>query len=504
MKYPCDLVRDLYPLYEEGDLSPSVKEKVEEHLRECESCRSIYLSGKGFEDDKQQLTKIESTIPESLDNRIILSVKLKRMKFYVAVLISVILIIAVNLYQNQRHEIFSTYNQVYRGAEELNNILLSAPEASGEELSFLKNMFFEEMYEGIENLTQSLNWFEEQKYKGSSLYINQQSFYTTLDNLNLRKKDDRWDEVDQKTYDLLVQYAKSYMQEVEDDYNKFNHGYSSYFEQVDIVGLSGPLMEINKLTYTYNRFHKLPDQMKQLKENEVKTKIASGFRVENEDITLSKYLDYTYRFEIKKRSISGEVDAFTGHPIRMDYFGTVDTDTTGELLDVNQVQDNVIMMLHNIYGKEQQFDVKYLGINVDYSSNIDDQYYTFSYMPVVHSHPIYSISDQSNRIYFDARSGEFRMMHSLHFIPFSLDFNQNVNEVISPEQGLDILKRKVDIEDQELIEKRKYEFIDTFVIYSSTSGGLVLVHAYGPNGHDYDWRYINVENGKEEMFYFEN
>lgn len=502
MKYSCDLVQDLYPLYEDGDLSPSVKEKVEEHLRECESCNSIYVSGKGFDDDKQQLNEMESNIPESLDNRIILSVKLRRMKFFITVLISVILIIAVNLYQNQRHEIFSTYNQVYRGAEELNHIIQNAPEASGKELSFLKNIFFEEMYEGIEKLTQSLNWFEEQELRDSNIFIKQQSFYNTLDNLNLRKNDDRWDEVDQKTYDLLVQYAKDYMQEVEDDYKKFNHGYSSYFEQVDVKNLSRPLEEINKLTYTYNRFHKLPDQVKQLKESEVKKRIASVFEAEHDDVSLDKYQEYIYRFEIKNRSISGEVDAFTGYPIEMDYYGTVDT--TGEMLDVDQVQDKVTMMLNNIYGKEQQFAVEYLGINVNYSSNIDDQYYTFAFKPVIHSQPIYSFSDQSNRIYFDARSGDFGMMHSIHSIPFSLDFNENVNEVISTEQGLEILKRKVDIEDKELIEKRKYEFIDTFVIYSSTSGGLVLVHAYGLNDHDYDWRYINVENGKEELLYFEN
>ena len=82
--------------------------------------------------------------------------------------------------------------------------------------------------------------------------------------------------------------------------------------------------------------------------------------------------------------------------------------------------------------------------------------------------------------------------------------NESFNKVVTPEQGLDVLKRKVDLEDKELVEKRKYEFIDTFVVYSSTSGGLVPVHAYGLSDHDWTWRYINMENGKEEILYFQN
>jgi hypothetical protein len=88
------------------------------------------------------------------------------------------------------------------------------------------------------------------------------------------------------------------MQEVEDDYGKFNDGYSSYLKQVDVKDLSGPLEEINKLTYTYNRFHKLPDQVQQLKENELKKRIASVFEVDHNHVNLDKYQEYIYRFEI--------------------------------------------------------------------------------------------------------------------------------------------------------------------------------------------------------------
>ncbi|MBR3276935.1 MAG: zf-HC2 domain-containing protein [Eubacterium sp.] len=38
----CELVRELLPLYIEGDLSPASSEIVKEHLAECADCRSLY------------------------------------------------------------------------------------------------------------------------------------------------------------------------------------------------------------------------------------------------------------------------------------------------------------------------------------------------------------------------------------------------------------------------------------------------------------------------------
>lgn len=40
MKYPCDLIRDLLPLYQDGVCNEESRAAVEEHLRECPSCRA--------------------------------------------------------------------------------------------------------------------------------------------------------------------------------------------------------------------------------------------------------------------------------------------------------------------------------------------------------------------------------------------------------------------------------------------------------------------------------
>lgn len=43
MKIDCDIIRDLLPLYTEGLASEKSRIAVEEHIKECEECRKIYL-----------------------------------------------------------------------------------------------------------------------------------------------------------------------------------------------------------------------------------------------------------------------------------------------------------------------------------------------------------------------------------------------------------------------------------------------------------------------------
>lgn len=42
MKYPCDLIKDLLPLYHDGVCSADSAATVEAHLKECASCQAYY------------------------------------------------------------------------------------------------------------------------------------------------------------------------------------------------------------------------------------------------------------------------------------------------------------------------------------------------------------------------------------------------------------------------------------------------------------------------------
>ena len=44
MKLSCDIVQDLLPLYEDDLCSQATREAVEEHLRECETCRKQHAA----------------------------------------------------------------------------------------------------------------------------------------------------------------------------------------------------------------------------------------------------------------------------------------------------------------------------------------------------------------------------------------------------------------------------------------------------------------------------
>lgn len=45
MKYDCELIQDIFPLYKDNVLSDKSKEIIKEHLAECEICGRIYEQG---------------------------------------------------------------------------------------------------------------------------------------------------------------------------------------------------------------------------------------------------------------------------------------------------------------------------------------------------------------------------------------------------------------------------------------------------------------------------
>ena len=42
MKYDCDIIKDLMPLYIDDLLSDNSKKFVEDHINNCESCKKYY------------------------------------------------------------------------------------------------------------------------------------------------------------------------------------------------------------------------------------------------------------------------------------------------------------------------------------------------------------------------------------------------------------------------------------------------------------------------------
>lgn len=62
MKYECDLVQDLLPLYQDEVCSDASKKIVEEHLKECESCKKVAGRLKNYEVDEQLKKEKDSVL----------------------------------------------------------------------------------------------------------------------------------------------------------------------------------------------------------------------------------------------------------------------------------------------------------------------------------------------------------------------------------------------------------------------------------------------------------
>ena len=74
-KISCHIIQDILPLYVDGIVSEDTKEMVEEHLRECESCRKeaeymqerIVLPNKKefYQKEQEMLQKIQAQTDQS-------------------------------------------------------------------------------------------------------------------------------------------------------------------------------------------------------------------------------------------------------------------------------------------------------------------------------------------------------------------------------------------------------------------------------------------------------
>ena len=99
MKNECDIVGDLLFSYNDGILSNTSKELVEEHLKKCEKCRKILEEIKQENVEKNQVKEID----------FFKSVKKKINKRNVIILVILIILIIVILFNIQ---VYNNYNEV--------------------------------------------------------------------------------------------------------------------------------------------------------------------------------------------------------------------------------------------------------------------------------------------------------------------------------------------------------------------------------------------------------
>lgn len=94
MKYPCDIIKDLLPLYIDDVLSEASRRAVSEHLTECDSCQKYHaaITDDGMLNGDIPITsnEEENTMSESL-KKVKLQINKRQRRMVVAAVVSVLI-----------------------------------------------------------------------------------------------------------------------------------------------------------------------------------------------------------------------------------------------------------------------------------------------------------------------------------------------------------------------------------------------------------------------------
>ena len=88
IKYPCEMIEDLIPLYIEGDVSDATKKIVEEHIKDCKNCST--LAGE-YSNDELKLLDFKEDLPKSNTFK----KSMKKLKMWGLITVAVALVVAI-------------------------------------------------------------------------------------------------------------------------------------------------------------------------------------------------------------------------------------------------------------------------------------------------------------------------------------------------------------------------------------------------------------------------
>ncbi|MFJ5759312.1 anti-sigma factor family protein [Neobacillus sp. NPDC093182] len=472
MKLDCSLVEDLYPLYEENELRPENRRAVDEHLQTCKKCSELYQQGTGF----SELSLSEETLPNDMDSRLRLSFKLRRMKVIAAILATILIVSGINRYAANREKVATLLDGVYLYAESLNELAQNPYEIDSNRghLSYAA--------ENVDDLNNELLWFER---KNTHLLVNSQELDEMAITLRERKRQGLEDETDEKAIELLQTYTNTLFKHVQKEYGEFHHGYSSYLEILDTEGIGTPIEKIDELAFFYNKYHKLPSEMKVIKESEMKEVITKAFNAEGGKIDLEKTNESfgVYHFDLKhgKTQIDGKIDGYSGlitfannyaHPLH-----------EKNPLNTSDVMKKAEKMLKAIYGENAQFDIK-----IEENSG-EPNLYRFRFTPLAGENRLYFPLGDPYFIELDAGTGDFYLFSGKPAMQSKEFFSNEYEEKLAP----NTLEAKA-----AEISGQKVKALGKGIIYSSVSAGYVLVHIF--EGEE-NRIYLNAETGIVERPY---
>jgi len=477
MKIEHDLVQDLYPLYIDNDLSPSVKIAVEEHLQACEECRGFYETG----EKTVNISEIdEPKVSKTLDEKIILKMKLNRLRLISVVLASILISMIFTDYVNEREQLFMATDGYY---DALGIIQRMFDDVKNKDQVSMET-FQQEIYRFSEyniSLKDNLNFIEEYNKNSTEYYLslNTQRLNAMLEVMKIRYNQGRWSETDEAAFQAIKNYFQHHEEEFSEEYHKTHHGYSSYLHIIDVKEMDQFYEKVNLLTYSYTRYHKLPNQIKAMNESELKKRITNALEIEEDDIELEKESPvndlYVYRFE-NKSGYGGKIDAINGQIL--DYSGDTGPLSNDPVISQKEAEKKAKSYLEKIYGKNIKFEVISLGFNYNsFSDNPRHKVYSFKAVPKVQVYSLFTPLETETILNLNARNGELETYDHNRHIPSFEQFGQ--------------------VELSDSVDKTK----QAVIIYSALTGKFELVYMEPDLEYFDEGKFSSVKSGIEEKIY---
>ncbi|MFS0634436.1 zf-HC2 domain-containing protein [Mesobacillus foraminis] len=490
MNLDHEVVKDLYPLYMEEELSPTVKKAVDEHLQECEGCRNSYETGEGFYDSLKEIEKPKA--PGSMDEKLLLRLKLNRLKWVALILTGIILTMILTDYKNEREDLFRTVSDYFGTQRYLPDHLGVIKDKDHSDLRNIEEGILQLSEDRIA-MEEHFNFIEKERLEDTDYYLSMDtaSFTTMIEMMQFRYDQGMWSETDEAAYKAIQENFKDLNEAATKEYQKMHHGYSSYLELVDVKEFEQFYEHMNELISSYNTFHKFPDQLKQLSERSLKKRIALALNVPKlKSIDLKKesplnYDPYTFRFSVSGK-FEGTIDGMSGQ-IReiQSQYGTL---SDAPLMSKEKAEEKAKGYFEKIYGRSANgFELVPLGFNYNIKSD-DTRFKVYSYnlVPVVDGYKLYIPFESGFFLHVDARTGELNsFVHNRHVPTFEeLDQTNSLIRV-----------------SKESLNKKGLDVKDTVIIYSALTGTFELVHMV-PSIEDFqDGKFYSAKNGKEDRIY---
>lgn len=419
MKLECDVVQDLYPLFHEGELSPRVKEGVEEHVKECNDCRNIYESGEGFV-DSISIERVPSELAPSkkVDDKLKTKLKIRRLKSAILLLVGIFLLVFYIQFHDNRiamqvdltDEVGIVYNLIGNvesipkgniNAEEINKELFLLHEINKRLVGHLTP---------IENYS-----LKKDGYGALWMDLWPLEDYTTY--LNERAKQGKWSAKDQEAYNKLVDLLNQYGTSMDKELQKVQGNsetlvFRNLFQPIDTNKFLTLTKKINDLAYLYPKFNKFPEEMKAYPENQLKDELKKIFNLKDEKLTISTYgapvSKYTFKIDGKDSKggiyYEGEVDYYTGEIVK---FLSIGSGSKGTRIPEAKAWEQVNQFLVNLNNKGLKWKVDYIGLNYHYSGDVD--VYSFRISPIHET----TSTRYSKILYINSQNGKMQMYQSI-------------------------------------------------------------------------------------------